>query len=196
MRRIALLTALVALAAGALAVSSASGNSVTAACAATPLMNNVPRGGEFAVEWQLCVLTDRRGNWQAFVHICGAGASTTSCAGGRCNVRIPARLHVELSLNGPSHAIANSREFVLPTTCKSGSFISTRWHARGGGGWFCSTLWNHDELGYYAVVPGEVSLGGDKEHFATDATHASRARSARVPHQKAASKWNSVCLGW
>ena len=178
----------------------------TAACAATPLMNNVPRGSEMAVEWQLCVMTNGRGSWEAQVKICGAGAPTTSCVGQRCNAHLLGRLHVELSITGTEHVIAQSREVLEPVTCKPSSFITTGWHSHAGSGWYCGTLWNHDALGFYAVVPGQVALGGDREHFASDPPlvprrvarigRLARARAARVPHRKAAGKWNSVCLGW
>jgi hypothetical protein len=183
-----LLTAgLLVAALAALAIPAGAAGRFTAACAATPLMNNVPRGSELAVEWELCAMTDGRGNWQAMVRICGAGARTTSCAGQRCGQRIAARLHVELSINGPAHAIADSREEVEPVTCKRSASFNTGWHPHHGGGWYCATLWNHDAEGFYAVVPGEVSLGGDRESAAAD-----RARAARGP--RAAGKWNSVCL--
>lgn len=183
---LALLTGLIALAVAATPAGGA--GRFEAACAATPLMNNVPRGSETSVEWELCAMTDGRGNWEGMVRICGAGAPTSSCVGQRCGERVAARLHVELSINGPSHSIANSREVLEPTTCKRSQYFNTGWHRHGGGGWYCATLWNHDGLGFYAVVPGEVSLGGDRE------SSGGRALDAHTSRARAAGKWNSVCL--
>ena len=180
------------------AAPAAASGGFAAACAATPFLNNVPRGSELAVEWQLCAMTNGHGSWGAQLKICGAGARTASCAGQRCGQHVAARLHVELSVNGTGDAIADTREVVEPVTCEHSSFISTGWHRHGGSGWYCATLWNHDALGFYKVVPGEVSLGGDRESSARDlpGTAPALATTARVPHLKAAGKWSSVCLGW
>ncbi len=173
-----LFTLLLVLGFGAVGAASAQARLV-AACSANPLLNNIPRGGEEAISWELCVITNEAGKWRAFVRFVGGG--------GRSGQHVLGRVHVELSFQGTRHALVNSSEVVEPVTGHASASITTRWHRDRARGWYCATLWNHDELGYYKIVPGEANLGGDRE--------AEGAR-ARRPHLTVADKWDSTCLSW